>query len=89
MHSSDVDESEELNQIMSNCNIDGTDELDNPNHIQSFSSASQFENGEFKSKKSKGDSYRMNFKKRGVGNISQKSIEKFRKIQWDKEQNKK
>jgi len=39
--------------------------------------------------RSKSDSYRMNFKKGGVGKISQKSIDKFRKIQWDKEQNKK
>jgi len=38
--------------------------------------------------RSKSDSYRMNYKKRGVGNISQKSIDKFRKIQWDKEQKK-
>jgi len=38
--------------------------------------------------RSKSDSYRMYYKKRGVGNISQKSIDKFRKIQWDKEQKK-
>ncbi|ORX48368.1 RabGAP/TBC [Piromyces finnis] len=122
IHSSDIDDNEELNQIMSNCNIENFDENDNPNNIQSISSQNQNDaltGDEKKPKKmnifnishkgsknsgrindlmsdsnqnlsrSKSDSYRMNFKKRGVGNISQKSIDKFRKIQWDKEQNKK
>ena len=78
--------------------MESIDENDNPNHIRSFSHKGS-KNGNGKSDvvgdsnqnlpRSKSDSYRMNFKKRGVGNISQKSIDKFRKIQWDKEQNKK
>jgi len=115
IHTSDIDESEELNQIMNNCNMENADENDNPNHIRSYSSPDDVDDK--KSKKmnlfhkssklnigkmneltvengkvlprSKSDSYHMNYKKRGVGNISQKSIDKFRKIQWDKEQNKK
>ncbi|KAG4083863.1 RabGAP/TBC [Neocallimastix lanati (nom. inval.)] len=69
--------------------MDYFDEPDNSTHIQSFSSANQFDINEPKSKKTRGDSYHMNYKKRGIGKISQKSIDKFRKQQWNKEQHKK